>query len=311
MLLSLRNIGIVILILGINLYVVSLLNNKITSKIELRRGYHGYKKGSYVFPFSSSLKYIAKDYNFSFWDALIFVLSIIIWAFIPISFNIAVVSSSFNLLIAVVIYIILLISRVFSVSYSNYAFIISDVFKRVNQMLSIILPTLFCILSIIILNNSLDFKIIVNSQYQYWNVVYQPVGFIVFFMSTVLQIKLLNLSEINQLIFTNNSHKEGEGITRFANRFSSYTILFFNVFLFNILYLGGWQKFHLIRGEIMVAIKFYVVLIVVVLFERSISNISDVKKIINLNYKLLLPLSFFNLFLTIIFLILRQVYSVI
>ena len=134
-------------------------------------------------------------------------------------------------------------------------------------MLSIILPTLFCILSIIILNNSLDFKIIVNSQYQYWNVVYQPVGFIVFFMSTVLQIKLLNLSEINQLIFTNNSHKEGEGITRFANRFSSYTILFFNVFLFNILYLGGWQKFHLIRGEIMVAIKFYVVLIVVVLLK--------------------------------------------
>ncbi len=311
MFLILKKIGIIILTLGINLYIVSFLNNKIIARTELRRGFKGYKKGGTGFPFSSSLKYISKDYGFSIWDIIIFVFSLSIWAFLPISYNISLVESDFNLIAVIVIYVLIIIFRIFSVSYSNYGFIISDSLKRINQILSLMLPMFFSILSVAVLNSTLSFKTIINSQYQLWNIAYQPVGFIVFFMSIVLQIKLLNLFDLNQFTFEGNILKEGEGMSKLVHRFSGYIIIFFTIILFNTLYLGGWEKLYMIRGDIMVAIKFYAVLVFLIIFERSISSISNETKIINLSYKILLPLSVFNLLLTIIFYILRNVYSLV
>ena len=311
MLILIQKIGYIILILGINLYIVSYLNNKIVSRVELRRGYKGYKRGGLGFPFSSSLKYIAKGTPFSIWDICIFVFSVILWSVVPISFDLYIIDSEHNLFFALVLYVMLLIFKVFSVSYSKYNFIISSFFRKTTQTLSLLIPLLFSVLSIIILNKSLDFKIIVNSQYQVWNVIYQPIGFIVFFISIILQVKLMNLSDYNQFIITDNITKEGEGISKLTLRFSNYLILFFLITLLNILYLGGWQKLFMISGNIMIAIKFYVILVIVVLLERSISGISSINKLISLNYKLLLPLSIFNLAVTIVFFILRNVYFII
>jgi len=311
MLLILRKIGIIILTLGINLYIVSFLNNKIIARTELRRGFKGFKRGSTGFPFSSSLKYIAKNYTFSIWDVIIFVLSLSVWAFLPISYNISLVESDFNLIAVIIIYILIIIFRIFSVSYSSYGYIISDSIKRINQIFSLMLPMFFCILSVAVLNSTLNFRTIINSQYQLWNIAYQPVGFVVFFTSIVLQIKLLNLFDINQFTIEGNIIKEGEGISKLVHRFSGYIIIFFTIILFNTLYLGGWEKFYMIRGDVMVVIKFYIVFVFLIIFERSISNISNETKIINLSYKILLPLSVFNLLLTIVFYILRNVYSLV
>jgi NADH-quinone oxidoreductase subunit H len=311
MLILLQKIGYIILILGINLYIVSFLNNKVVSRVELRRGYKGYKRGGLGFPFSSSLKYIAKKTPFSIWDIFIFVFSVILWSVVPISYNLYIFDSEHNLFFALVLYIMLIIFKVFSASYSKYNFIISSFLRRTTQILSLIAPLLFSVLSIIILNKSLDFKIIVNSQYQTWNIVYQPIGFIVFFISIILQIKLMNLSEYNQFLITDNIIKEGEGISKLTSRFSNYLIIFFLISLLNILYLGGWQKFFMVDGNIMIAVKFYVIFVIAVLLERTFSGISSLNKLINLNYKLLLPLSVFNLVITIVFFILRNVYFII
>jgi NADH-quinone oxidoreductase subunit H len=311
MLILLQKIGYIILILGVNLYIVSYLNNKIVSRVELRRGYKGYKRGGLGFPFSSSLKYIAKGTPFSIWDIFIFVFSIILWSVVPISFNLYIIDSEHNLFFALVLYIMLIIFKVFSVSYSKYNFIISGFFRKTVQTLSLITPLLFSVLSIIILNKSLDFNIIVNSQYQIWNIVYQPIGFIVFFISILLQIKLMNLSDYNQFLITDNISKEGEGISKLTSRFSNYLIIFFLISLLNILYLGGWQKLFMISGNIMIAIKFYVIFVIIVLLERAISGVSSFNKLIDLNYKLLLPLSIVNLVITIVFFILRNVYFII
>ena len=234
-----------------------------------------------------------------------------LWSVVPISFNLNIIDSEHNLFFALVIYIMLIIFKVFSVSYSKYNFIVSDFLRRTTQTLSLMIPLLFSVLSIIILNKSLDFKIIVDSQYQVWNVVYQPVGFIVFFISILLQIKLMNLSDYNQFLITDNINKEGEGISKLTSRFSNYLIIFFLISLLNILYLGGWQKLFMINGNIMVAIKFYFIFAIVVLLERAISPIASLNKLINLNYKLLLPLSIVNLAITIVFFILRNVYFII
>ncbi|MCE5328941.1 NADH-quinone oxidoreductase subunit H, partial [bacterium] len=134
---------------------------------------------------------------------------------------------------------------------------------------------------------------------------------IVFFISMVLQVKLLNLFDLNQFTYEGNILKEGEGITKLVHRFSGYLIIFLNIILFNTLYLGGWEKFHIVRGDIMVAIKFYIVLVILIIFERSISSITSETKIINLSYKMLVPLSIFNLLFTVAFYVLRNIYSLI
>jgi NADH:ubiquinone oxidoreductase subunit H len=154
MLILLQKIGYIILILGINLYIVSFLNNKIVSRIELRRGYKGYKRGGVIFPFSSSLKYIAKGTPFSIWDILIFVFSVILWSVVPVSFNLYIIDSGHNLFFALVLYVMLIIFKVFSVSYSKYNFIISGFLKRTTQTLSLVIPLLFSVLSIIIYRKS-------------------------------------------------------------------------------------------------------------------------------------------------------------
>jgi len=311
MLILLKNIGYLILIIGINLFVISFLNNKIVSRMELRRGYKGYKRENVFFPFVKSLKFISKENPFSFWDILIFIFTMIFCCIIPISLNISIIDSSYSVLMAITVLILIIIFKIFSVSYSKYDFIISDFIKKINQIVSYIIPLLFCILSIIILNKSFDFKVIVNSQYQYWNIIYQPIGFVIFFISILLQMKLLNFSESNQFLLSGNINKEGEGISKLIARLTNYLIIFFQIIMLNILYLGGWQKFHLINGNIMSGLKFYIILLLLMILEKSISGISNFKKLINLNYKLILPLSVVNLIITIIFFVLRNVYSII
>lgn len=311
MVILIKKILYVMLVLGINLYIVSFLNNKIVSRIELRRGYKGYRIGELIFPYSNSLKYISKRFSFSIWDILIFIFLILLWSVVPVTLNLVIINLDYGIFIALVFYILILVFKVFSVSHTKYNFIMGDFLRKMTQMFSLIIPMLFSIISIVILSKSLDFNVIVNSQYQCWNIIYQPVGFLVFFISMLLQIKLMNLSEHNQFLYFDNVSKEGEGISKLIERLSGYLILFFLIVLTNILYLGGWQKFYSIRGEIMVGIKFYLVFIFLVLFERSISNIYGVNKLINSIYKLLLPLSILNLIITVVFCILRNVYFII
>jgi len=104
----------------------------------------------------------------------------------------------------------------------------------------------------------LNLREIVNYQHEYWNVIYQPLGFIIAISSAVLVYKILKLNRSQTLQIQGIDSKEGSGFSNIIYRFSSYSLVLFMVYMIALLYLGGYRNMYFVRGEIMLGIKFYI-----------------------------------------------------
>ncbi|GAI39117.1 unnamed protein product, partial [marine sediment metagenome] len=170
---------------------------------------------------------------------------------------------------------------------------------------------LFSIVSIVLISKTLSLKEIVNSQYQHWNIIFQPLGFITFFISLFLQLKLLGISRKSYLSTEIDIGKEGIGLGKIVEKISVYMIVLFLIIILNILYLGGWQNIYFIRGEIVLAVKFYFIFILLLLMDKAIGRIDSYKLLVRINWKFLIPVSLFNFIVTLGFFVARNVYSLI
>lgn len=306
---TLKEIAYLCLIFGINLYICSYLNNKLIARMELRRGYVTSGVRGFTYPVLKLFKYLSKDYKLNIWEFFIFLFSFLIWSIIPITATLVIVDIDFSLIAAAVSYIILLLLNFTCAGRTSYNFIFSQVVKKVGALLTFVIPILINVSSVVLINKTLSLKAIVNFQYHFWNIVYQPLGFLIFFISILLQLKLMGISKRNTFLFTENIDKEGSGMGRAISRLSSYTILFFLIVILTILYLGGWQNIYFIRGEIIFALKFYVIFIVLLLIDRATPGLDSYEYLIGINWRFLIPVSIVNLILTIAFLVFRNIYS--
>lgn len=311
MLLILKKIFYILVLLLINLYVCEYINNKLTARMELRRGYKTTRARGIGFPLVRLFKYLSRDRKINIWTFFIFLLSFLMWSVIPITANLILIEVDYNLLIAVVFYIGLIIMLFFNSSRTSYNAVFSEAGKKVLILLSFLLPVLFSIASIVLISKTLSLKEVVNSQHQYWNIIFQPLGFITFFISLFLQLKLLSISRKNYLSTGISIGKEGIGLGKAIERFSVYMIVFFLIIILNILYLGGWQSIYFIRGEIILAIKFYFIFVILLLLDKSIGRIDSYKLLVRINWKFLIPVSLVNFIVTFGFFIARDVYNLI
>jgi NADH-quinone oxidoreductase subunit H len=119
----------------------------------------------------------------------------------------------------------------------------------------------------------------------------------------------MGISKRNTFLFTENIDKEGRGMGRAVSRLSSYTILFFLIVILITLYLGGWQNIYFIRGEVIFALKFYVIFIVLLLIDRATPGLDSYEYLIGINWRFLIPVSIINLILTMAFLVFRNIYN--
>jgi NADH:ubiquinone oxidoreductase subunit H len=110
-------------------------------------------------------------------------------------------------------------------------------------------------------------------------------------------------SEINFI----GDDKELRGMEeKIIERISAYMIVFFLIIILCILYLGGWQNVYFIRGEIMIAVKFYFIYIILLLLDKATSRIDNYKLLAKINWRFLLPLSLVNFVITFGFSIIRS-----
>ncbi len=311
MLLILKKIFYILVLLLVNLYVCEYISNKLTARMELRIGYRTTRAKGIGFPMVRFLKYLSRGGKINIWTFFIFLLSFLMWSVIPITANLILVELDYNLLAAVIFYIGLIVMLFFNSSRTSYNAVFSENGKKVLILLSFLLPVLFSIVSIVLISKTLSLKEIVNSQYQYWNIIFQPLGFITFFMSMFLQLKLLGLSRKSYLSTGMNIGKEGAGLGKTIERFSVYMIVFFLIVILSILYLGGWQSIYFIRGEIMLAVKFYFIFVILLLLDKSIGRIDNYKLLVRINWKFLIPVSLVNFIATFGFFIARDVYNLI
>jgi len=279
--------------------------------MELRRGYRITRVVSAGFPVIRFIKSLSADNKINVWTFFIFLLSFLMWSTVPITANLVLIEKDYSLLIAVTFYIVLIVMLIFNSSRSLYSAIFSENCKKLLILLSFLVPLLINIASIVLVNKTLSLKEIVNSQYKYWNIILQPLGFLTFFISMFLQLKLLGISRKSYISTGTGIDKEGKGLGKIISRLAVYMIIFFLIIILNTLYLGGWQNLYVIRGEIMLAFKFYFIFILLLLMDKITSRMDSYKLMVKINWKFLIPVSLVNFIITLGFLIGRDVFNLI
>jgi len=311
MLLIFKKIIYIFLIFGINLYFCSYIVNKVSSRSELRRGFVMSRFGGLAYPFVKLFKYLSKDYRLNIWEFMLFFFSIFIWTVIPFSQSLIILKFDYDLIIVLVFYLLLIFINLVIASRSSHGFNYSNFTKKTAMIFSFFTPVLFSVSSLVLINRTLSLREIVNFQYQNWNIIYQPLGFIVVFASIFIQFKLLGLPDRNTFLFSETAEKEGAGIGRFIVVVSYYCIIFSLIVLTVIFYLSGWQPIKFINGYITFGIKFYIIFIILILLDKATPKLNDYKYIASLNLKFLFPISAVNFLMTLIFFLLRNVYNLI
>lgn len=309
MLVILKKIFYILLILVINLHICSYINSKFVSRMELRRGPKIAKVGVISYPASRFFEYLSRDCKISIWEVLIFIVSFLIWSVTPITSRLVLIDVDFSLLPSLFFYILFLMLNFLNGSRTSYKFIFSAVTRKNGMLLSFFIPVLFSVSSVVLVSKTLSIKNIINSQYQHWNIVYQPLGFIIIFIAVLFQFKILGISKKNIFLFVENINKEGGGLGKAITRLSDYIGAFFLIVLLISLYLGGWQRIYFIKEEVMLALKFYIIFILVLLIDKATPKLNDYRYLFSINWGFLVPLSVVNFTLTLGFLIYRNVFN--
>jgi len=306
MLVVFKKIFYILIILTINLYICEYIGNKLSARAELRRGYRITRLRGAGFPIVRFLKYLSKDNRINIWTFFIFLLSFLIWATVPITSNLILVEMDYSILAAVFFYIGLTTMLVLNSGSTSYSGIFSEAGKKSLILLSFLIPCLLSIASIVFISKTLNLKEVVNSQYQYWNIIFQPLGFLTFFTSSLLQLKLLGISRKNYVSGNIKIGREGTGLVKIIEKISAYMIIFFLIIILSILYLGGWQNIYFIRGEIMIAVKFYLIYIILLLLDKATTRIDNYRLLVRINWGFLIPVSLVNFIVTFGFSIARS-----
>ena len=310
MLIILKKIAYILIIVAVNLYICSYLGAKLSARMELRRGYRMTRTGGIGFPAKRFLSYLARGQEINIWGFTLFVFSLLIWAVVPISADLVLIDMDASLIVAFLFYLIIIMLNLSSQSGTRYSIVFGQMVKKIISVISLAIPFLFSTASIVLLNRTLSLKEIVDLQHEYWNIAYQPLGFIIALLSTIMVLKVLWLNRKGTLEISGINKREGIGLSRAVLRFSEYSIVLFMTYMLAILYMGGYKNLYFIRGDVMLGIKFYVLFIFILFSEKALgSSVSDTELLMRINGKFLIPLSMVNFIITFGFFIYRNIYG--
>nr|YP_010596241.1 NADH-plastoquinone oxidoreductase subunit 1 [Tanaecium pyramidatum]WAJ60459.1 NADH-plastoquinone oxidoreductase subunit 1 [Tanaecium pyramidatum] len=185
--------------------------------------------------------------------------------------------------------------------------------RAAAQSISYEIPLTLCILSISLLSNSSSTVDIVEAQSKYgfwgWNLWRQPIGFIVFLISSLAECERLpfDLPEAEEELIA-GYQTEYSGIKFGLFYVASYLNLLVSSLFVTVLYLGGWnlsipyiskrsQVFGTIIGIFITLAKTYFFLFISITTRWTLPRLR-MDQLLNLGWKFLLPISLGNLLLT-------------
>nr|YP_011026743.1 NADH-plastoquinone oxidoreductase subunit 1 [Monanthes polyphylla]UTM08987.1 NADH-plastoquinone oxidoreductase subunit 1 [Aeonium decorum]UTM09072.1 NADH-plastoquinone oxidoreductase subunit 1 [Aeonium diplocyclum]UTM09157.1 NADH-plastoquinone oxidoreductase subunit 1 [Aeonium dodrantale]UTM09242.1 NADH-plastoquinone oxidoreductase subunit 1 [Aeonium nobile]UTM09837.1 NADH-plastoquinone oxidoreductase subunit 1 [Monanthes polyphylla] len=191
--------------------------------------------------------------------------------------------------------------------------------RAAAQSISYEIPLTLCVLSISLLSNSSSTVDIVEAQSKYglwgWNLWRQPIGFIVFLISSLAECERLpfDLPEAEEELVA-GYQTEYSGIKFGLFFVASYLNLLVSSFFVIVLYLGGWNLsipyilipelfektggvFGTIISILITLVKTYLFLFISITTRWTLPRLR-MDQLLNLGWKFLLPISLGNLLLT-------------
>nr|YP_009680552.1 NADH-plastoquinone oxidoreductase subunit 1 [Alisma plantago-aquatica]QDG01620.1 NADH-plastoquinone oxidoreductase subunit 1 [Alisma plantago-aquatica]WNS59207.1 NADH-plastoquinone oxidoreductase subunit 1 [Alisma plantago-aquatica subsp. orientale]WPM91611.1 NADH-plastoquinone oxidoreductase subunit 1 [Alisma plantago-aquatica subsp. orientale] len=326
-------IPILILILGITIGVLVIvwLEREISAGIQQRIGpeYAGplgilqaLADGTKLLFKEDILPYRGDIQLFSVGPAIAVISTLLSYLVIPFGYRFVLSDLSIGVFLWVAISSIAPIALLMSGYGSNNKYSFLGGLRAAAQSISYEIPLTLCVLSISLLSNSSSTVDIVEAQSKYgffgWNLWRQPIGFIVFLISSLAECERLpfDLPEAEEELVA-GYQTEYSGIKYGLFYVASYLNLLVSSLFVTVLYLGGWNfsilpiffipdifginnmsgVFGIIMGILITLVKAYLFLFIPIATRWTLPRMR-MDQLLNLGWKFLLPISLGNLLLT-------------
>ena len=185
---------------------------------------------------------------------------------------------------------------------SKYALLGS--MRTCAQLISYEIPMGFAIIGVMMLSQSMNLSDIVNAQADTWNIVYQPVGFFVFFVAGLAEAQRIpfDMAEAEGDLGA-GFHTEYSGMRFSYYMISEYLVMLTISVLCVILFFGGWHGVlvplpPLLWFSLKVGFFVYVFMWIRFTFPRYRYD-----QLMSIGWKVLLPLSLANILVTGLFIV--------
>lgn len=125
---------------------------------------------------------------------------------------------------------------------SNSKYAVLGSLRSIAQMISYEIPMGFSVIGVVMLANSMNMSEIVAAQSGVWNIVYQPIGFFVFFVAGLAEAQRIpfDLPEAEGDLGA-GYHTEYSGIRFSLFALAEYVVVVILAILNVLLFFGGWQ----------------------------------------------------------------------
>ena len=185
---------------------------------------------------------------------------------------------------------------------SNSKYAVLGSLRTCAQMISYEIPMGFSVIGVVMLAQSMSLVDIVEAQAGLWNVVYQPLGFFVFFVAAIAEAQRIpfDLPEADGDLGA-GYHTEYSGMRFSFFMISEYLILVLMSALIVILFFGGWHGALIpLPGPVwfLLKVSFF---IWVFMWLRFTFPRYRYDQLMTIGWKVLLPLSLANILITGIF----------
>nr|AZJ17059.1 NADH dehydrogenase subunit 1 [Cremastra appendiculata] len=325
-------VPILILVLGITMGVLVIvwLERKISAAIQQRIGpeYAGplgilqaLADGTKLFLKEDILPYRGNIRLFKVGPSIGFISILLSYLVIPFGYHLVLADLSIGVFLWIAFSSIVPIGLLMSGYGSNNKYSFSGGLRAVAQSISYEIPLTLCVLAISLLSNSSSTVDIIEAQSKYgfwgWNLWRQPIGFLVFLMSSLAECERLpfDLPEAEEELVA-GYQTEYSGIKYGFFYLASYLNLLVSSLFVTVLYLGGWNfsipyisltelfginkmfRVFVIAISIFITLaKAYLFLFIPITTRWTLPRMR-MDQLLNLGWKFLLPISLGNLLLT-------------
>lgn len=190
---------------------------------------------------------------------------------------------------------------------SNNKYSLYGAIRASSQMISYELAMGVSAITIVLLSGSLSLNEIVAQQSGMWNIVYQPLAFLIFFICALAELNRapFDLPECESEL-VGGYHTEYSSMKLGLYLFSEYTSMFVSSAIMSILFFGGYNfpgMSHFsgntlaILGIVAFATKIFLFIFVIMWIRWTIPRFRF-DQLMHLGWKTLLPLSLINLLVT-------------
>jgi NADH-quinone oxidoreductase subunit H len=191
---------------------------------------------------------------------------------------------------------------------SNNKFALMGGMRSAAQMISYEVPLVISVIGVVMLSSSLNLRAIVENQaggLLHWHFIPQIIGFVVFIIAGISELNRtpFDLPEAESELVA-GYHVEYSGFRFAFFMLSEYVYVFALASLTTVLFLGGWHSpvaiLDFIPGILWFILKFSFIVFTLFWFRATLPRVR-VDQLMGLGWKVLLPLSLLNIFVTAIY----------